>query len=525
MKKLLLTLTNVLFCAITFAQSVPQGINYQAVARDANGDVLMNQALTIQFSVISDIATSAISWQETQQDTTNDYGLFTAIIGQGTTTSVGSSLTFDVIDWGASHHFLKVEIDYGGGLVDMGTTAFMSVPYALKSGNSVFKFNTNGSGIQAPSDTASGSASTAMGYQTTASGTGSTAMGYGTVATGFFSTAMGIYNIGGGDSIFWVATDPLFEIGNGSSSSNKSNALTVLKNGNVGIGTTTPTAKLEVRGTGSSSATNSFLVEDNTGADIFKIRDDVRIGIGTNPNTSYQLYNNVPATSTVDYAQRNYFYRNNTKTGTMYGLYNYTKRGLSASSGTIYGIYSYAYNNVGTSSTYGIRGYTSGDATGSKYGIYSSTSGLGTRYAGYFVGDVYSSGSYLPSDESLKRNISDYDNALDQLSSIEVKEYEYKHEGDMSKMDLPKGKQVGIMAQNIETVFPQLTKDTEFDLNDDPENEDPDREENIFKFKAVNYTGMIPVTVKAIQEQQEMIKNQQELIKKLEERITELENN
>ena len=58
-KKTISTLLSLLFCAITFAQSVPQGINYQAVARDANGDVLMNQALTIQFSVISDITTSA----------------------------------------------------------------------------------------------------------------------------------------------------------------------------------------------------------------------------------------------------------------------------------------------------------------------------------------------------------------------------------------------------------------------------------------------------------------------------------
>ena len=118
---------------IGFAQTVPQGINYQAVARDASGDVLMNQALTIQFSVISDITTLAVSWQETHPVTTNDYGLFTAIIGQGTTTSVGSSATFNVIDWGASNHLLKVEIDYGSGLVDMGTTAFMSVPYSLYS--------------------------------------------------------------------------------------------------------------------------------------------------------------------------------------------------------------------------------------------------------------------------------------------------------------------------------------------------------------------------------------------------------
>ena len=126
MKRTLLTILSVLFCAITFAQSVPQGINYQAVARDANGDVLMNQALTIQFSVISDITTSAVSWQETHTVNTNDYGLYTAIIGQGTTTSVGSSATFDVIDWG-SNHYLQVEING----INMGTTQLMSVPYSL----------------------------------------------------------------------------------------------------------------------------------------------------------------------------------------------------------------------------------------------------------------------------------------------------------------------------------------------------------------------------------------------------------
>ena len=82
MKKTILTLLSVLFCAITFAQSVLQGFNYQAVARDASGDVLMNQALTIQFSVISDITATppTISWQETHTVNTNDYGLFTAII-------------------------------------------------------------------------------------------------------------------------------------------------------------------------------------------------------------------------------------------------------------------------------------------------------------------------------------------------------------------------------------------------------------------------------------------------------------
>jgi len=52
MKKTLLTLLSVLFFAITFAQSVPQGINYQAVARDASGDVLFNDSLSVQLSII-----------------------------------------------------------------------------------------------------------------------------------------------------------------------------------------------------------------------------------------------------------------------------------------------------------------------------------------------------------------------------------------------------------------------------------------------------------------------------------------
>ena len=53
-------------CDDSSCSFIPQGINYQAVARGANGGVLRNQTLTIQLSVTSDITTSAISWQETR---------------------------------------------------------------------------------------------------------------------------------------------------------------------------------------------------------------------------------------------------------------------------------------------------------------------------------------------------------------------------------------------------------------------------------------------------------------------------
>jgi hypothetical protein len=131
MKKSLLLLASVLFCVITFAQSVPQGINYQGVARDASGSELTNQSLTIQLSVVSASATGPVSWQETHSVTTNDFGLFTAVIGEGTSTGGGSSATFDVVDWGSASHYIKVEMNG----IDMGTTELMSVPYALQSGN------------------------------------------------------------------------------------------------------------------------------------------------------------------------------------------------------------------------------------------------------------------------------------------------------------------------------------------------------------------------------------------------------
>ncbi len=95
---------------------------------------------------------------------------------------------------------------------------------------------------------ASGFNSTAFGLASTASGSYSSSSGYYTKAEAQSSTAFGRYNIGGGNSSSWVSTDPLFEIGNGTSTSDKSNAVTVLKDGKVGIGTAYPKGELEVFG-------------------------------------------------------------------------------------------------------------------------------------------------------------------------------------------------------------------------------------------------------------------------------------
>jgi hypothetical protein len=79
---------------------------------------------------------------------------------------------------------------------------------------------------------ATGEYSTAMGTATTASGNYSTASGYNTVAASYASFATGYYNVGGGTADSWIDTDPLFEIGNGTSTT-PADALVVYKNGNA----------------------------------------------------------------------------------------------------------------------------------------------------------------------------------------------------------------------------------------------------------------------------------------------------
>lgn len=94
---------------------------------------------------------------------------------------------------------------------------------------------------------------TAMGYQTIASGENSTAMGYRSTAQPYGSVVLGRYNVISGTTDSWVDTDPVFIIGNGASAGSPSNAMTVLKNGQVGIGRTPAANELEVEGDASKS--------------------------------------------------------------------------------------------------------------------------------------------------------------------------------------------------------------------------------------------------------------------------------
>ena len=114
--------------------------------------------------------------------------------------------------------------------------------------------------------TASGSYATALGNNSIASGSNTTALGYYTTASSYVSLVCGRFNvISGSYGTSWFSSDPLFVVGNGSSSSSRNNALTVLKNGYVGIGPSSPSAGLHLKGSGFPG---SFMyLESNSGQD------------------------------------------------------------------------------------------------------------------------------------------------------------------------------------------------------------------------------------------------------------------
>jgi hypothetical protein len=84
----------------------------------------------------------------------------------------------------------------------------------------------------------------AIGMNNSAGAEFSSAFGYNSVSNSPGGTVVGMFN----DPFDDISQDRIFQVGNGSSLSGRSNAMTILKNGNVGIGTVTPDATLNVVG-------------------------------------------------------------------------------------------------------------------------------------------------------------------------------------------------------------------------------------------------------------------------------------
>ena len=259
MKKIffLIITTLLLLSSLSFSQTPPRGICYQAIARDTMGKPISNVAnLKVKFSIYDHLVGGTLLFSEIHPIvSTNRYGLFTRIIGSMDTAA------FSIIPWAVGNKFLEVAIDSGNsGYVTMPRTQMVSVPYALYArtsggnwsllGNAANSNNFIGTTNLQPFVIKTNNIEQMRVDMNGNVGIGTTTPGAGLVVAGggLFSSAIGLQNTVGGTE--WRISSA----GNGTLNFIKFPgtpfvAMTIDSlNGYVGIGTITPGAKLEVNG-------------------------------------------------------------------------------------------------------------------------------------------------------------------------------------------------------------------------------------------------------------------------------------
>ncbi len=195
-------------------------------------------------------------------------------------------------------------------------------------------------------------------------------------------------------------------------------------------------------------------------------------------------------------------------------------------------------NATGDGASWGVNASSNSDAVHARsvnsYGVYASSTnwdGLFARtgnpsvdYAGWFEGDINVTGTvFQGSDRKLKQNIADFTSAMHIINQLQPKLYEYRQDGSFKLMNLPRGKHYGLIAQDVEQVLPNLVKESKFDavkMAFDGKKTEAKGEE--IDYKALNYTELIPVIIKGMQE---LARQNQELLSKnedLQKQINEL---
>jgi len=117
-----------------FSQSVPPVINYQAVARDANGEPV-NGNVSVRLYLSTSANPGGSIYQETYSNIPTFKGLFNIKFG-----STGGGIPAN-LNWGSQPYYLVIELDPAGGanFSPLGSQQLLSVPmalYAEKAGNS-----------------------------------------------------------------------------------------------------------------------------------------------------------------------------------------------------------------------------------------------------------------------------------------------------------------------------------------------------------------------------------------------------
>jgi hypothetical protein len=442
---------------------------------------------------------------------------------------------------------------YGGQGILFGERAngSLATPTALASGNQIFFFGAGGyDGTAFKANAAAGlrviaaqnwSASGHGSYitlETTTNGATSNAerlridhngnVGIGTTTPGFpltFPNTLGdkisLWGQSGNHYGFGIQGG-LLQIHSGSSgddiafgygtSDAFSETMRIKGTGNVGIGTNNPgylldvANRMRVRQAGGNSA-GIWFYQTTPAADraFVGMNTDTKVGFYGNTGAGWGMLmdtstGNVTIGTTDSPPAKLYTYAEGSLG--IVGASNATDgvgvRGVASNGGSLsYGVSGISNNGHGVSGSSLDGTGVSGFSNNGKGVSGSSANG----YAGYFTGNVHVTGTFTnPSDARLKQDVLDLNYGLREVLQLRPVTWHWK--------DKPAGKlQLGLIAQEAQRVLPELVS----------EGKDPE------KTLSLNYLGLTPVLVKAIQEQQTALEQKEADIKALQQRNADLE--
>ena len=113
--------------SISYSQA-PQAFNYQAILRNSDGTIKVNETVVLQIGIIHGHTDGPPVYLEIHNTTTSELGMVNLVIGEGETSD-----DLSTIDWAGGPYYLEISVDGR----NMGTSPLLSVPYALyaASGN------------------------------------------------------------------------------------------------------------------------------------------------------------------------------------------------------------------------------------------------------------------------------------------------------------------------------------------------------------------------------------------------------
>jgi hypothetical protein len=169
----------------------------------------------------------------------------------------------------------------------------------------------------------------------------------------------------------------------------------------------------------------------------------------------------------------------------------------------------------GTGSHYGVHGTASGDAANAR-GVYGD--GASAEFGVYSDGNLYVDGNItadgtikdilMVSDRRLKKGILEMPSTLGKLLQLNPSTYHFRRD-EFRRLNLDDGLRYGLIAQEVEKIFPELVTKRTMSAHRDESGRVVERK---LSFKALDYTSLIPVLVKGMQEHQAAILSQQTLL-------------